>query len=67
MRALGVSRDIEDLPGRVVHAAEEHHGEIVTMLVDHLVELVGPDGVLAGPGPDDDQVAFRVETVMAEL
>src|SRR6185369_8600668 len=50
-----------------VHAAEEHQGEIVTMLVDHLVEIVRPDGVLAGPGPDDDQVAFRVETVMAEL
>ena len=55
------------LAGREVDAVEEDQRELVGMLGDGRLQVVGPDGILAGPRPDDDQVRRRIEAALGEV
>src|SRR5690349_23299084 len=67
MRSLRQSGDIEGLARREVDAAQEDGRELARAVADRGLEVVRPDGRLADPWLDDDQVRRGVEASRREV
>ena len=67
MDRAGQAGDVHDLAGGVVDAGDERHRQPIAMPVDGGLDVLGPQGGLAWPRPDDDEVGGRIETVQPKL
>jgi hypothetical protein len=59
------SRDVVDLPGRVVHAGQHRHGEAMPVGVDGRLEDLWLQDRSARGRCDDDQVAGRIQAAQS--
>ena len=60
----GQPLDVVRLPGREVDAGQEDEREVGAVSRDGRLEILGPDEVLAGARPDDDEVRRRIQAAL---
>ena len=59
--------DVEELSGREVDAGEDDQREVRPVVDDGGRQVVRPEGGLAGPWRDDDEVGDRVQPARGEV
>jgi hypothetical protein len=67
MRRFSQSRQVEQLPRKIIDATEKNQGQLIGMQLDCLQDIVFPDQPFTLPRFDLDNRIVRVEAVIPHL